>query len=115
MKNEPSIGAANVLAALRQWLEVHSAARLARQIGVEVSTVSRWKAGQVMPWPSHVEALAAYLCLPADWRERDYSQQGGPLVHAARVREVQELVGKLDEATLLALYPALVRLFGGLE
>ncbi|WP_158591568.1 helix-turn-helix domain-containing protein [Deinococcus cavernae] len=115
MKGEgESVAVLNVRAALRQWL-THGAGHgasddLSRRLRVTPSTLSRWKAGQVNPQPRHLEALARDLALPVDFETMPYFETGHPLVHAARVREVQRLAGQVSEQALAEVFPALVRL-----
>lgn len=99
----------NVQSALRAWRTYHPLDRIAQRLGVAPSTVHRWAAGQCFPRAQQLEQLARELELPRDFDTVLYPKDA-PLIHDARVTEIQRLVGLQKPEELLALYPALLRL-----
>lgn len=47
---------------------------LAKEMGVEPPTVSRWETGENRPHPKHVAKLTRVLNLPPGWNQVDYSE-----------------------------------------
>lgn len=86
--------------------------RLARRLGVSLSTVSRWAAGETHPREMHLRVLHSEFHLDAnlDLSTTPLFLWEAAFTHDARVREVHRWVDSLPATTLQALYPALERL-----
>lgn len=51
---------------LQEWLKGYNRSAVAREIGVDVTTVSRWYRGAAMPSGLALQALARFLNIDSD-------------------------------------------------
>lgn len=86
--------------------------RLARRLGVSLSTVSRWAAGETHPRETHLRVLHSELHLDADLdlTTTPLFLWEAAFTHEARVQQIHRWVDTLPAPTLQVLYPALERL-----
>lgn len=99
---------------LVESLERGGKARLATALKVDVSTISRWRSGDLKPRDAHVKALHGYFRLPVsvDLYIEPIFLWPKPLTEAARRDWLHRRLDALSTETLHDLFPALERLLG---
>lgn len=50
---------ANTPISFAEWVKTYGGSKLAREIGVTSSAVTRWKTGENIPLPAHIERIIA--------------------------------------------------------
>jgi transcriptional regulator with XRE-family HTH domain len=87
--------------------------RLAEELGVQDTTIFRWKKGDTRPRPKQLQALIRALGLPpqADLERERLFLTFRPVTLRERRAYVQQLIDQLDLDELAVLIPALERMF----
>ena len=85
---------------------------LCSALGIDRSTLSRWRKGESSPAPTNQLKLLSFYQLPAttDLKIEALFLRIDPISACERKKDLAERLAKLDDVTLNELYPALKRI-----
>ena len=88
--------------------------RLAQDLSIDPTTVSRWYRGKHRPTPTHLNRLRDRFGLPegTDLRDEPLFASTDPVGEAEQKAWLHERIGQLDAVALRELFPALRRIMG---